>query len=158
MLLMIFHFIVIIIYKSVGGCSTPISPKTPKWPPNTPIFCDLSYFIMIYLERKLLFGFWFIFNPAINRVNPKGAEWANCACTFSNGYFSMRKIGLEVQKVSWLFLIFYKLSENPKKVVFIKSFLVIPKVSPHIQSTFKSPAILGLSCVGLRQGATTYFI
>ena len=62
--------------------------RSSKWPPNTPKFCDLSYYHMTYLKSIFfVFSQWFwvfkrgwlqthphlltyIFNPTANRVNP----------------------------------------------------------------------------------------
>ena len=68
---------------------------------------------------------------------------------FSDGNFSMKKCCWKSQ-FSWLFLINYKISENQKNWFFTVLFLVDLEgvgtlCSPRTQTTFKSPALLGLN-------------
>ena len=82
---------------------------------------------------------WLVFVPFSDvkpelSLNPIGAWGTNIPVLLSEGYFTMKK-GVWRSKISWLFLLQYKLLEN-KKMGFSKGFWGDP-------ATFKSPTQLG---------------
>ena len=89
---------------------------------------------------KLMLMLGCIFDWDIQKIiNPIGAG-AQCARTFSRRLSLDEKEGVGRSEISWLFLIHYKLSENPIKIVFAVFWGDIEGVGtlcPRTQATFK---------------------